>query len=230
MKLSIIVPFYNEEKNVELILEAFSRFYSSYNFELLCVNDGSRDTTASLFDKLSTENKYPFAKYISYSPNGGYGNAIMTGVRKAEGEVISWTHSDMQTDPADVFRAYDLFQSLNNEKVIVKGLRIKRPLPQIILSYGMAVIASVILRRVMYEINAQPKLFHRSFIEKLENAPMDFSLDLYLIYLAKKLKYKILTIPVEFKNRLHGSSSWGGSFKNRMKTILRTLKYIWRLG
>ncbi len=230
MKLSIVVPFYNEEKNVKLVLEAFSKFSSIYEFELLCVNDGSKDETSSLFDKISNENKYPFAKFISYTPNEGYGSAIMTGVRKAQGEVISWTHSDMQTDPADVFKAYDVFKNLDDEKVIVKGLRIRRPLPQIILSYGMAVIASVILRKIMYEINAQPKLFHRSFIENLDNAPKDFSLDLYLIYLAKKLKYKIVTIPVEFKNRLHGSSSWGGSFKNRMKTIWRTVKYIWRLG
>ncbi len=229
MKLSIVVPFYNEEKNIHLVLDAFSKFYTKYDFELICVNDGSKDTTAEIFEKEHSQNNYPFAKFISYTPNGGYGNAIMTGVRLAHGEVVSWTHSDMQTDPADVFKAFDMFQKLNNEKVIVKGVRIKRPLPQIILSYGMAVIASVILRKCMYEINAQPKLFHRDFIPKLDNAPKDFSLDLYLVNLAKQLNYEIRTIPVEFKNRLHGSSSWGGSFKNRIKTIWRTIKYIWGL-
>lgn len=229
MKLSVVVPFYNEEKNVPLVLDAFKQFNGSYDFELICVNDGSKDNTAAVFEQLKSANTYPFAQFVSYSPNGGYGNAIMTGVRTAVGDVVSWTHSDMQTDPGDVFKAFDLFADLNDEEVIVKGLRIKRPLPQIILSYGMAVIASVILRKFMYEINAQPKLFHRSFIAKLDNAPKDFSLDLYLIYLAKKLGYKIKTIPVEFKNRLHGTSSWGGSFKNRMKTIWRTIKYIWKL-
>lgn len=229
MKLSIVVPFYNESKNTHLVLDSFARFYPDNEFELICVNDGSKDDTSELFDKINTSGQYPFAKFISYSPNCGYGNAIMTGVRKSEGEIVAWTHSDMQTDPADVFKAFNTFLEAKNTTVVIKGHRIKRPLPQIILSYGMAAVASVILRKVMYEINAQPKLFHRNFIEKLSNAPKDFSLDLFLIYQAKKLKYKIISIPVEFKNRLHGTSSWGGSFQNRVKTIWRTLKYIWKL-
>ncbi|HRH26083.1 MAG TPA: glycosyltransferase family 2 protein [Candidatus Paceibacterota bacterium] len=230
MKLSIVVPFYNEEKNIPLVLQVFQKFASSYDFELICINDGSKDNTAEVFTQFAGNNSYPFAKFISYSPNGGYGNAIMTGVRAATGDIVGWTHSDMQTDPKDVFTAFDVLKNETNKRTLVKGARINRPLPQVVLSYGMAVIASVILRKVLVEINAQPKVFFKECIELLTNAPKDFSLDLYLLYQAKIHGYTIKTIDVEFKNRLHGESSWGGSFQNRIKTIKRTYAYIWKLA
>jgi glycosyltransferase involved in cell wall biosynthesis len=234
MKLSIVIPFYNEAKNVPLVLDSFNELAKTHSdFELICVNDGSKDNTAEVLDAAKRSGTYPFMEYITYFPNGGYGNAIMTGVRAAKGDVICWTHSDMQTDPADVFRALQRYEELtsgsNSEKILVKGKRVNRPLPQVLFSFGMATIASCILRKRLFEINAQPKLFPRSFIPLLNNAPKEFSLDLYLLCIAKKNHYAIHAIDVEFKNRLHGESSWGGSFKNRLKTIWRTLKYIWRL-
>lgn len=228
-KFSIVVPFYNESKNIPLVLEQFLPFASKYEFELICVNDGSKDDTMQVFDRILSSGQYPFVKFISYSPNGGYGNAIMTGVRAALGEVIAWTHSDLQTPVADVFKAYDVFTSSENKNIIVKGWRTNRNLQQIILSFGMATVASVILRRKLTEINAQPKLFGKSLVPLLKDAPKDFSLDLYMLCTAKNYGYKIKTIKVKFPERLHGESSWAFSWKSKFKTIWRSVKYIWRL-
>lgn len=225
MKLSIIIPFYNEEKNIPLVLEEFSKYSDNYDFELICVDDGSKDHTEEVFKNVLGVGKYPFARLISYSPNGGYGYAIMAGVRSAGGEVIAWTHSDLQTDPADVFRAYDLYQKEQGQR-IVKGFRVKRKLADAILTAGMSALASVVLKKSFREINAQPKLFGRDLLSHLLNPPSDFSLDLYLLNIAKKNNYKILEIPVEFKKRLYGVSKSAPSFLGRLKTIWRTVKYI----
>lgn len=228
--LSIVIPFYNEAKNIRLVLEAFKNQVKSYpDFELICVDDGSKDDTKETFNELLSDNKFPFAKLISYSPNCGYGNAIMTGVRAASGEIIAWTHSDLQTPIVDVFKARDIFLNSPDKKIIVKGWRVNRTLQQIILSFGMATIASVILRRKLTEINAQPKLFPRSMIELLNNSPKDFSLDLYLLCVAQNNNYKIKTFNVSFKNRIYGESSWATSWKTKYKTIWRSIKYIWKL-
>ena len=228
--LSIVVPFYNEDKNIPLVLEEFKKLSATYSeFELLCVNDGSKDETASIFKKLDEARAYPFAKFISYSPNQGYGNAIMTGVGAAAGEVIAWTHSDMQTHPADIFRALEVFKRANNLKLIVKGKRVNRALPQVLFGYGMAVIASAVLGKIFTEINAQPKLFHKDFVKFLDNAPKDFSLDLFMLYRAKQHGYEIVDIKVRFPERVHGQSSWAFSWQSKLKTINRTIKYIWRL-
>ncbi len=232
---SIIVPFYNESKNVQLVLNEFKKFENKYDFELICVNDGSKDDTEKVLEKHKQSGEYKFMQYISYFPNGGYGNAIMTGVRAAKGEVIAWTHSDMQTPVSDVFKAYDYYSSISIHyplpatSFLIKGWRTNRTLQQVILSFGMALIASVILRRNLTEINAQPKLFPREMVDLLKNAPKDFSLDLYLLCIAQNHNYKIKTIDVSFKNRLHGESSWAGNWKTKYKTIWRSIKYIWKL-
>lgn len=227
--LSIVVPFYNESKNISLVLEEFSKFSSNYQFELICVNDGSKDNTQDVFNQILQTGKFPFVKFITYSPNGGYGHAIMTGVREAKGEVITWTHSDMQTPVADVFKAYELFTNSENKKIIVKGWRINRTLQQIVLSFGMAFFASLVLFRKLSEINAQPKLFPKDLVASLNNAPKDFSLDLYLLCIAQNLGYKIKSIKVKFPDRLHGQSSWAFSWQSKWKTIWRSIKYIWKL-
>ncbi len=232
MKLSIVIPFYNESKNVQLVLDGFKQFINKYEFELICVNDGSKDDTELTFNKLLAQGQYPFVNFISYTPNGGYGNAILTGVRAAKGEIIAWTHSDLQTPVEDVFKAFDLYNSkapLSKSPLLIKGWRINRTMQQVLLSFGMAVIASVLLRKKLTEINAQPKLFHRSTVDLLANAPKDFSLDLYLLITAKKHGYKIQTIDVKFPNRLHGESSWAFSWRSKFKTIWRSIKYIWNL-
>lgn len=231
MKLSIMVPFHNEEKNVPLVLDGYRQFFGRYNFELLCIDDASADGTNTALAHHLADERNSFARLIiiTAAEHRGYGHAVMTGVRQAQGEIIAWTHSDLQTDPADVFRAYDYWQEQADRNMVVKGSRVGRTPSQIILSGGMAIVASVILHRAFFEINAQPKLFHRDFLLYLENAPDDFSLDLYLLYQAKRYGYRIATISVRFPERQHGQSSWAFSWRSKWKTIMRTIRYIWRL-
>ena len=229
MKLSIVVPFHNERNSIEPLLESFARFAGKYDFELLCVDDASSDDTGEVFLKTLAAGKYPFARTITITPeeHRGYGHAIMRGVREANGEVIAWTHSDLQTDPGDVFRAFDVFAGLHDEKVIVKGNRIKRSVKDAAFSAGMACIASVALGRMFF--NAQPKLFHKNLLPHFKDAPDDFSLDLYLLSRAKKQHHKIVLIDVLFHKRLYGESNWAYSFASKRRTIARTIKYIFRL-
>ena len=66
----------------------------------------------------------------------------------------------------------------------------------------MAILASIIFQKKFYEINAQPKIFSRKLFKEFENAPKDFSLDLYLLYISKKKLYKIIEHPVVYKKEL----------------------------
>ena len=81
-----------------------------------------------------------------------------------------------------------------DERIIVKGKRIKRNIFDSFFSNSMAIIASVIFQRKFYEINAQPKIFSRTLFNEFENAPKDFSLDLYLLYISKQKLYKIIVV------------------------------------
>ncbi len=230
IKLSVVVPCYNEAKNIPLILERFAAVVKEPGIEVLLVNNGSKDESAQVFQDQLANNAYPFVKVVNVEQNQGYGFGIVSGLNAASGEVLAWTHADMQTDPGDVITAFKQFQKLSaTGKVIIKGKRINRSFGQWGFTFGMSLIASVVLMKPLYDINAQPKLFSRALFNQLKSPPNDFSLDLYLLYMAKRLGYKIVTIPVRFPDRIHGESKWAFSFASKYKTVLRTIKYIFAL-
>jgi glycosyltransferase involved in cell wall biosynthesis len=228
-QLSIVVPFYNEEKNIPLVLNNYKKAQHAVSFELICVNNGSTDNSQRIFDTLLKQKKYKFAKVVTIKRNIGYGYGITCGLKRAKGDILAWTHADMQTDAKDVFRAYNLYKKFDDATSIVKGRRIKRNVTSTLFSMTMAVTASMLLGKLFYEINAQPKLFHRSFLNHLKNPPNDFSFDLYFLLICKKYYYNILSIPVKFPERRYGVSTWSYSFASRIKTMKRTIEYIFLL-
>lgn len=237
-KLSVVVPCYNEEKNIPLIFGRFKKALSHYNFsagevEIILVDNGSRDESSSVFRKCLEKYSGGFFKLVKIKVNRGYGHGILSGLKESSGNILSWTHADLQTDPKDVFQAYKLFletsKKFGHYNFIIKGKRIKRKLGETLFTFGMSAISSLILGKILFDINAQPKLFHRDFYNRLENPPLDFSLDLYLLYFAKKNLFPILTLDVLFKNRIHGDSNWSFSFSSKVKTIKRTISYIFKL-
>ena len=229
--LSIVLPCYNEADNINKIFERFREVLKGReDVEVLLVNNGSTDDTSFVIQQHLEKPENNFAKVIDVTVNKGYGFGIMSGVYAASGEYISWTHADMQTDPADVLTALELIQQYPKDaKVIVKGRRISRNILDTFFTFGMSVISSVALSAKLYDINAQPKLFHKSFLKKLENTPDDFSLDLYLLYMARRLSYDIKEVKVNFAQRLHGEAKGGGTLKGKFKLIKRTWSYIFKL-
>ena len=234
VKYSVVVPCYNEEGNAPHIVGRFAAVLAGrVDVEVLFVNDGSRDATeAALKAAVAGHGDMPFG-VVSYSPNGGYGHAMQQGLAAAKGDVLAWTHADMQTDPADVLAAFEVYErEAVNGPVLVKGKRRNRKPLEAGLTFGMQVVAWWALRTYLDDINAQPKVFDRAFYEEHVaggKGPKDFSLDLYLLYMAKATGVRIVDFPVDFGARLHGESKGGGTWKGRMKLIRRTFAYIFEL-
>jgi hypothetical protein len=93
----------------------------------------------------------------------------------------------------------------------------------------MSLLASAILLAPLTDINAQPKVFHRSHLDRLTRPPDGFQFDLYVLYRARQAGMKILTIPVVFSERLHGQSKSAFNIFARYRTIRATMTYIFRL-
>ena len=228
--LSVVIPCYNEEKNLEAIvnqIKIIKKSNSDINFEFILVNDGSTDKTSTLLFELNKEKNYLF---IDLKKNKGYVGSICEGLKKSSGEIISWTHSDLQCDINDIVTVYRKYKrKLLTQKCIVKGKRINRKFFDIFFSNSMAIIASIIFNKKFNEINAQPKIFSKQLLKNFLNPPSDFSLDLYLLYISKLQLYEIIEHPVEYKKRIAGVSKGGDSFLGKIKLTLRTLKYIFNL-
>ncbi len=227
--LSVVLPCYNESASIPAIVGRFAEFASRGDFELILVDNGSTDGTPQVLAGVLAGNA--FARSVRVEKNRGYGDGILTGLRAARGEVLAWSHADMQTDPGDVFRALQLYESdADRKRVLIKGNRRGRALGQRAISRGMEVVALVLLRRRMTEINAQPKLFHRSLLDHLPNAPIDFNFDVYVLYEALRHGWHVRTIEVEFPPRRHGQSHWAATFRSRARTIRRSMVFMFRLG
>ena len=218
IKLSVVVPCYNEEENIPLILARFD--------EVIDRNDGSTDGSAGILEELLL--KYAFARTVLGEVNQGYGYGILQGLQQCRGEYIGWTHADMQTDPADILKALAI---LEEEKglVFVKGNRKGRPLFDVFFTAGMSLFETCYLHKKLYDINAQPNIFPKVFYDSWENPPYDFSLDLYALYMARKKKLRVVRFPVLFPERIHGSSKWNTGLQAKWKFIRRTIDFSVKL-
>ncbi len=232
MMLSIVLPCYNEQDNLPALCQRLDAVAIANNrVEIILVNNGSTDRSAQvLMEMLNTRNRDIF-KVVTVEKNIGYGYGILTGLRAARGNVLSVTHADRQTDPMDVLKALSIYLQYQDENLLVKGSRKNRKISEAVFSYGMGLLATFALRARLTEINAQPKLFSKTFFDRVEkNAPLDFSLDLYLLYQAKK-NGRIIDFPVFFEKRVAGEAKGGSgsSMRVKWKLMRRSFNYIFKL-
>ena len=230
IKLSIVIPCYNEEKNLNIILDNLLKLYEiNKGIEIVLVDNGSTDSTSETLSEPKEQFNH-FIKFIRINNNIGYGHGIMEGVRNSSGETIAWTHADLQTDIMDVLKSYNIFVNHPDyPNCILKGRRVRRNLLDSLFTGGMSILSTLLLREQLSDVNAQPKMFHRNFIDKLTEAPNDFSLDLYFLFQARFHGFQILEYPVQLGKRLHGESKGGGTLKGKWKMIHRTLAYMLKL-
>jgi len=224
-KLSLTIPCFNEADNLPRLLEKLSHGINRSDIEIIIVDNGSTDKTDEVLRRLLQD--YPFARSIRIEKNKGYGNGVLAGLHSSDSDFVGWTHGDLQTDPQDIIRGLELLERIgNNEKGYAKGYRVNRPWSDRVFSLGMSAVASMALNTSLAEINAQPNLFSRSLLSHASNPPEDFSLDLYIYYIAKRNGFKIERFRVRFKERIFGVSNWNTGIRSRLRFIYRTFQYI----
>ena len=230
--LSIILPCYNEEKNIIHVFNEFKKIQFSKEFiiELILVENGSTDNTEKEIDKniadFNSENIE--IKKVKKSKNDGYGGGIKAGINKSTGEFIAWAHADLQTPLEDIYKIFLLMK--NDKNSFGKGYRTNNRGYDGIISRLHEKLASLILGQKMCEINAQPKIFHKSLIINLNSIPKKWTLiDTYIYFLALKNKKKIYEINVVFKNRIYGHSKWKNNFKAFLKHLFFNFVYLFKL-
>lgn len=229
MKLSIIVPCYNESRNIPLIIEKFNSIIKSKDIEVILVNNGSTDDSKDIINKFLK--KHTFLRTHNVPENNGYGFGITSGLELAKGEFIGYTHADMQTDPLDIIKGLDIIsQQTNPENCYIKGNRKGRPIFDQFFTIGMSFFESIYLNQNLWDINAQPNIFHKSFFDSIKtDCPKDFSLDLYFLYMAKKNNLEIIRFDVVFPKRIYGESKWNTGLTSKWRFIKRTFDFSVKL-
>lgn len=222
MKYSLVIPCYNEAASLPLLLERCKTLSDHRNIEIILVDNGSSDSSSEVLRELLPS--CPHCKSIRVEKNQGYGFGILAGLKAAQGDILGWTHADMQTDPKDLLQAIQIFEA-NSNMLYVKGKRTGRPLADVIFTMGMSIFETILLRTRLWDINAQPNLFPRSFFESWENPPHDFSLDLYAYFLARHQGLLVHRFSVKFGLRAHGISHWNVNWGAKKRFIRRTIEF-----
>ena len=221
-RFSIIIPCYNEALNLPELISQLELLIKQNNFEFILVNNGSEDNTL----KILTENLIPNIHVVNLEKNAGYGGGIKAGLEQAQGEFVGWTHADLQYSIVD---SLSIVNNLYDGEKFLKGHRYGRTFFQSAISMAMSVFESILFGKCLYDVNAQPTIFHKDLLSYMKDIPNDFSIDLYVFLLALKYNYKIKRFRVNFTKRRFGKSSWNSGVKSVFSMSVKTLQFSFNL-
>lgn len=122
--ISVVVPVHDEEANVAGLADEIAAAFAGRAFEMIFVDDRSRDGTAAALQRLKA--RHPELRALSHARNAGQSRAVRTGVLAARGAVVVTLDGDGQNDPADAPRLVDRLRSGPPELALVGGRRVKR--------------------------------------------------------------------------------------------------------
>ena len=119
-KISIVIPVYNEEENIHLLLQGIETALADWNYEIIIVDDGSTDGTR----KAVTRAIHSKIKLVELYKNFGQTPAIAAGIDQAGGEIIITMDGDLQNDPEDIPHMVKIL--FDGDFDVVAGVRTNR--------------------------------------------------------------------------------------------------------
>jgi glycosyltransferase involved in cell wall biosynthesis len=225
-RLSYFFPAHDEEANLEgLVQEALETLPSlAGEFEIIAVNDGSKDRTREIADRLAAEHP-GVVRAIHHDVNRGYGGALRSGFEASRFELLAFTDGDRQFRVADIGRLTARLQEADRPDVVV-GYRIKRADPFIRVAYARTykLANRVFFGLKVRDVDCACKLFRREALEdvRVESGGAFFSAEL-LIKIGQHGR-SIVEVGVPHYPRTAGSPTGA-----KPSVIWRAVKDFWML-
>ena len=126
MDLSVVVPIFNEEENIEELVHEITHSLEDINFEIIVVDDKSSDGSLQILQKIKKTNAR--LRVVKHSRNYGQSFAVRSGIKHAKSECIATLDGDGQNDPNDIPNLYRALikNNTSENKVLIAGHRVKR--------------------------------------------------------------------------------------------------------
>jgi glycosyltransferase involved in cell wall biosynthesis len=205
--LSFFFPAYNDGGTIASLViravQAIGRL--TPDFEVIIVNDGSRDATAEIADELART--YPQVKVVHHRENRGYGGALRTGFATATKDLIAYTDGDAQYDPGEIDR---LWEQLTPAADMVTGYKISRadPLHRIVIGRVYHHAVKLLFRLQVRDVDCDFRLMRREIFDRVR---LERDTGVICLEMMRKIQdagFRIVETPVHHYHRTHGRSQF----------------------
>lgn len=224
MDVTLILPIYNERENIEPLLQEIETALETAlvrngkKYEVIAVDDGSRDGSTALLKKLAAEK--PYLKCVFFRRNAGQTAAFDAGFRHASGGILVTMDSDRQNDPADIPK---MIEKLEEGYDFVTGWRKKRQ--DDLLRTFPSLIANWIIRKVtgtrVHDLGCSLKVYRREITDELR---LYGEMHRFIAILAEGVGARVAEFEVNHRARVAGVSKYG--FSRTVKVMLDLLT-VW---
>jgi glycosyltransferase involved in cell wall biosynthesis len=225
---SLVMPCYNEQdvlrNSVSRVLEVFER--KQIAFELVLVDNGSRDRTGAIIDQMIQEG-LPVVKE-TVKVNQGYGYGVIRGLQVCRGKLVGMVPADLQVDADEIYKVFQIAATVTTPHLVKVRRRFRMDgFKRKVVSTCFNIIANLLFGGVgSIDINGNPKILPREYIDKMQLQSSDWFIDTEILLKAKRLKLPVLEFNVLGQMREGGESNVRGTTCwEFVRNLLR-----WRLG
>lgn len=222
ISLTVFFPCYNEEKNIASLVRETAGILSALvkNYEILIVNDGSTDNTASIADSLSKE--YPQVRVIHHKTNKGYGGALISGFTHAAYDWVFFTDGDNQFHMQEIGL---LLSEAGKYDAVIGFRKVRRDPPhRILYARTWNMLIRLFLGLAITDLNCAFKLIRKSVLAGTPLISSGAMISAELLLRAKLAGARFKEVGVSHKPRQFGRQTGGNP-----KVILRALLELFRL-
>lgn len=235
MKLSIVIPVYNEEKTVGEVLNRVAATKLPVKKEIIVVDDGSTDATVSVISNFTPPTGGSNFKFIKQQKNLGKGAAVLTGIEHATGEYVLIQDADLEYNPKDIVRL--ITPVLEERAQVVYGTRLKRfpnllrdeRTPRFLLHYignrFLSLLASIMYGQWITDMETGYKLFPKKIVENMRLRAKSFDFEAEITAKLLKSGTKIVEIPITTNPRDYSEGKKLNTWTDGAHALWALLKY-----
>jgi len=233
--ISVFFPTYNEEENIERAVNQATEVLGGFcdDFEIIIVDDGSRDDTSKLSDQLAQAD--PRVKVVRHEQNRGFGAALRSGIEHSTKDLIFYTDSDNQFDMREINR---LLERLEDDLDMVVGFRIDRqdPAMRIFTAWVYNQMIRFLFGLKVRDVDCSFKVFRREIFDRMTIRARSGLADAEILIKAIKAGHRFVEVGVHHYPRTHGATSYNigrwqnfGFVKPSVVTeILGEIRRLWK--